>query len=167
MSRQHQYRFYYSTRTRLCPTALDPRSEDRSLVPPLLGERPNGEVSPPAVLSAALPAPSLSTSGSGFPTSLSQVPFKKNDSFRKRQNQNFNGKDKTAPSLFKHLLLHVEFRSENASPGWTSQPGTYGTRNSSSKNISSKVFSLTFSGSPLPTEVASGLQAVAFSKMRE
>lgn len=35
-------------------------------------------------------------------------------------NLNFNGKDKTAPSLFKHLLLHVEFRSDKASPNWTS-----------------------------------------------
>lgn len=30
--------------------------------------------------------------------------------------KNFNGKDKTAPSLFKHLLLHVEFRSDKDSP---------------------------------------------------
>lgn len=166
MSEQHQYHFCYSTPTRLGPTPWTHLQRTGPWLHPSWGNGPMVKSVP--WLSASLPAPSLSTSPSGFPTSLSQVPLKQKMTHLGRdKTQNFKGNDETAASLFKHLLLRVEFRSENASPGWTSQPGTYGARNSSSKNISSKVSSLTFSGSPLHTEVASGFQAVAFFKMRE
>lgn len=59
--------------------------------------------------------------------------------------KNFNGKDKTAPSLFQHLLLRVEFRSENAS-----QPGPPNLELTAhavllAKTLPVKVPSLTFS----------------------
>lgn len=103
--------------TRPCPTGPEPPSAGGSLVPPLPGEPPNCELSP--LITSLSARPSSAPPAVVSPPPQVRFLFKKMTHLGRDKTQNFNGEDKTALSLFKHLLLHVEFRSDKDSLNWT------------------------------------------------